>query len=97
LDDFDKDANKILEQLSHFFENFWADTDVDLFEDCLIVILPDGLQYLINKHGPTHQIWISSPFTGGHHFKQKQDTWIHTRTNEQLEHFLQHEKNNHAS
>ena|SRR3990172_2595781 len=97
MDDFDKAANKILEQLSHFFENFWVDADVDLFEDCLSVNLSNGLQYLINKHGVTRQIWVSSPFTGGHHFKQKQDIWINTRTSEQLEHFLQSEKNDHAS
>ena len=97
MDDFDSKANQKLEQLSHFFEDFWPHADVDLFEDSLVINLPGGLQYLINKHGVTCQIWLSSPFTGAHHFKRKNDIWVHTRSDEQLEHFLQHEKTDHAS
>ncbi|MBX9621707.1 MAG: iron donor protein CyaY [Alphaproteobacteria bacterium] len=97
MDDFDSAANRKLEELSHFFEDFWPEADVDLFESNLMVNLPGKRQYLINKHGVTRQIWVSSPFTGAHHFKHKDGSWISTRTNKSIEAFLQHEKNAHAS
>lgn len=97
MDNFDRAANRKLEELSHFFEEFWPKADVDLFEDSLMVNLPEKRQYLINKHGVTRQLWISSPFTGAHHFKFKNNFWVSTRTDEPIEAFLQHEKNTHAS
>lgn len=97
MDDFDSAANRKLEQLSHLFEEFWPEADVDLLEDSLMVNLPGGQQYLINKHGVTQQLWVSSPFTGAHHFKRKDESWVSTRTDEPIEAFLQHEKNAHAA
>lgn len=97
MNDFDSAANGKLEELAHFFEEFWPEADVDLFEDSLMVNLSGRRQYLINKHGVTRQLWISSPFTGAHHFKFKNNFWVSTRTDEPIEAFLQHEKNTHAS
>jgi iron donor protein CyaY len=97
MDNFDSAANQKLEELAHFFEEFWSKADVDLLEDSLMVNLSERHQYLINKHGVTHQIWVSSPFTGAHHFKYKEGSWVSTRTDESIEAFLQHEKNAHAS
>lgn len=97
MDDFDKAVNKMLEQVSHFYEEFWPQADVDLLEDSLTVNLQGEIQYLFNKHSITQQIWVSSPFTGAHHFKQRQGIWVNTRSGEPLEHFLQNEKDAHAS
>lgn len=30
--------------------------------------LPDGKQYILNKHAPSRQLWLSSPLSGGLHF-----------------------------
>ena len=44
------------------------DATADLRDGILTVELDDGRQYLINKHAPTRQIWLSSPLSGAAHF-----------------------------
>ena len=34
----------------------------------ITITLKSGKQYVINKHGPTRQIWLSSPVSGASHF-----------------------------
>lgn len=97
MDDFDSAASIILEEMADFFEASWPQADVDLLEEALTVTLPSGQQYLLNKHGVTRQIWVSSPFTGAHHFYLLNGHWHCTRTNIRLEALLSHEKNTHVS
>ncbi len=97
MDDFYKASSQILEELSDFFETSWPQADVDLLDDTLSVTLPQGRQYLINKHGVTRQIWVSSPFTGAHHFQLKNGQWRCTRTNILLEDLLIEERTIHAA
>jgi iron donor protein CyaY len=42
--------------------------DVELTGGILTIEFPSGKQFVINKHGPSQQIWLSSPFSGGLHF-----------------------------
>jgi len=42
--------------------------DVDSHDDVLTVELNDGRQFVVNRHAPTQEIWLSSPFSGGLHF-----------------------------
>jgi frataxin len=44
------------------------DAEVDLRGGILMVDLDDGRQYVINKHAPSRQIWLSSPVSGAAHF-----------------------------
>jgi frataxin len=44
----------------------------------LTITLNDKKQFVVSKHAPTRQIWLSSPFSGAHHFnydEAKQD-WL---------------------
>lgn len=97
MTDFHHAAARILEDMADFFETSWPDADVDLLEDALTVSLPGGKQYLLNKHGVTQQIWLSSPFTGAHHFALEEDQWYCTRTKTRLEDLIQKEYNTYAS
>lgn len=97
MDDFHQASAQILEELAAFFEISWPQADVDLLDDTLSVSLPSGQQYLINKHGVTRQIWVSSPFTGAHHFHFKNDRWRCTRTNIFLEDLLIEEQKTYAA
>jgi frataxin len=46
-----------------------AQVDTDLQEGILTLSLSDNsLHYLISKHAPSKQIWLSSPVSGGLHF-----------------------------
>ena len=87
----------MLDKLADFFESSWPGADVDLLDGILTVTLPQGQQYVINKHGVTRQIWVSSPFTGAHHFRLKDEQWTCTRSDMRLEDLLLKERNAHAA
>lgn len=57
------------------------DIAVDLRGGILTIELDDGRQYVINKHAPTRQIWLSSPVSGAAHFAHDATTgaWRSTR------------------
>ncbi len=97
MNDFHILSTQTLEEVTDFFDSSWREAEVDLLEGSLTVTLPQGRQYVINKHGVTHQIWVSSPFTGAHHFHYKNGSWYCTRTNIRLEDLLLNERNIYAS
>lgn len=55
--------------------------EVDLGEGILTIELEDGGQYVVNKHAPNRQIWVSSPVSGAHHFGYDETaaSWVDTR------------------
>lgn len=97
MNDFHRLSALALDQLLAFFETAYPEADAELGEDVLIVILPNGKQYLINKHGVTHQIWVASPFTGAHHFAYTSGQWLCTRTNRELHSLIQEERTSYVS
>jgi frataxin len=52
--------------------------EVELLNGILIIELPSGKQFVVNKHGPSQQIWLSSPLSGGLHFDYDNDNqaWV---------------------
>ena len=54
--------------------------DVDLQDGILTIELDSGGQYVINKHAPNRQIWMSSPVSGASHFDSDgHGGWVGTR------------------
>jgi frataxin len=54
--------------------------DLEAAGSTLTVSLDDGKQFVVSKHAPTRQLWLSSPFSGAHHFTydaEKRD-WLLT-------------------
>lgn len=49
--------------------------EVELEGVVLTIDLPAGKQYLISKHAPSKQLWVSSPVSGGLHFSYKDAIW----------------------
>ena len=49
-----------------------------------------GGKYLLNRHAPNRQIWLSSPVSGAWHFawSEESEAWISTRGSERLEELL---------
>lgn len=77
---FNRIANKFIENFAEFIESQYINLEVEIVEN-ILYIANNKSQYVINKHVPTRQIWVSSPKTGAHHFyfmDQKQD-WINTK------------------
>ncbi len=55
--------------------------EADLEGGVLTIELEDGGQYVINKHAPNKQIWMSSPASGAAHFDWDEgaEAWTGTR------------------
>jgi frataxin len=62
-------ADEALEEIALAIETHLDDRiDVEQQEGVLTLDMEDGGQYLINKHAPNRQIWLSSPKSGAWHF-----------------------------
>lgn len=93
LDDssFETKAQATLERLQDVIEANLADhLDVDLQAGILTIDLDAGGQYVINKHRPNRQIWMSSPKSGASHFDfdEARGCWVATRGGGRLEDLL---------
>ena len=79
--EFDSKAGRVIDRLMQEIEDQAADSlEIDLEGGILTVELPNGGTYLINKHRPNREIWLSSPKSGAWHFKHDAEAgWISTR------------------
>ena len=82
---FESTANETLDSLMDALDEQLGDTmDVDLQAGILTLDLDAGGQYIINKHGPTQQIWMSSPKSGATHYAFVNGVWKNTRDDQFL-------------
>ena len=67
--DFERQAGQMLDSLFEQIEDQLGDwLEIDLEGGILKVELPDGGTYIVNKHAPNREIWMSSPKSGAWHF-----------------------------
>ena len=79
---FEAHAAATLEGLMDAIDQALGDhLDVDLEGGVLTIELDGGGQYVINKHAPNRQIWMSSPASGASHFGYDGEgrRWVATR------------------
>lgn len=59
-------------------------------EKALNIKMPDEKIYAIHRHDTLEEIWLSSPHSGGHHYKWAQDkkNWFCRRNNSFFPNFL---------
>jgi len=83
---FESLAEATLERLQAQIEDALDEVDVELRGGILTLELADGRQYVINKHLPNRQIWLSSPVSGAAHFAYdpQRRVWQSTRSEAQL-------------
>ncbi len=94
LDDttFARTADDTLETFMDVIEEALGDqADVDLEGGILTIELDVGGEYVINKHAPNKQIWMSSPKSGATHFDYTDDRWTCTRSGRFLDEMLSEE------
>jgi frataxin len=78
--EFERAAGKVLNGLMAQIEDQAEDLEVDLQGGILTIELPSGGQYLLNKHAPNREIWLSSPKSGAWHFRHDPEAgWVSTR------------------
>ncbi|PIW29519.1 MAG: iron donor protein CyaY [Rhodospirillales bacterium CG15_BIG_FIL_POST_REV_8_21_14_020_66_15] len=93
LDDtaFARIADETLEAVMDAVEGALGDqADVDLDGGILTIDLDAGGQYVINKHAPNRQIWMSSPKSGATHYEYdaKAAGWRCTRSGSRFDETL---------
>jgi frataxin len=73
-------ADRTLEHVADVLDEALGDRiDVDYQHGIVTITLGDGGQYVLNKHGPMRQLWLSSPVSGASHFDWREDAWRSTR------------------
>lgn len=78
---FHRLADQTLDTLMQQIESAdWADeVDIDLIQGILTITLEDSRkQFVISKHAPSKQLWLSSPISGGLHFsfQETENRWM---------------------
>ncbi len=63
-------ADAMLNRLADMMEAYDEDgtLEVELADGVLTIVLATGKQFLVNRHKPSQQLWLSSPLSGGLHF-----------------------------
>lgn len=65
--EFQKLAEKTLDKLADALDDDSC-LDVEYQAGVITITIDSGKQFVINKHTPSQQIWLSSPISGGLHF-----------------------------
>ena len=75
---FTRIAGAALRELESWLEH--ADTqallDIDSTEATLTLSHRNGMQWIVSRHIPTRQLWLSSPISGGTHFPYDRTDWV---------------------
>ncbi len=100
--EYHQKAEPALENLVKFAEELEDSYDVEVeYESGVITLtMPNKRQYVINKHTPSRQIWVSSPYSGAGYFEFRDNDWHAKRASaaqdENLYHFITDEINSHV-
>lgn len=68
--EFERSASLYLERMFEALEEQDESgmLEIDLEAGSLTIKLGNGKIFLVSKHAPTQQLWLSSPISGGLHF-----------------------------
>lgn len=73
-------ADQLLNLMADTIDELLGDEiDAELQGGILTLSLDSGGQYVINKHAPNRQIWMSSPVSGATHYDYAEGNWQSTR------------------
>jgi CyaY protein len=64
---FNQLAEATMSAIEEAIETSGADIDYDTISDILTLEFTNGSQIIINKQGPTRQLWVAAK-SGGYHF-----------------------------
>ncbi len=75
--EFNQKVDDILSVIEEAVENCDADLDWDLAGGILTIECTNGTQVIVNRQGPTQQIWVAAR-SGGFHFDfdADKDLWL---------------------
>src|SRR5215813_10646147 len=83
-DDFETQADAMLEKIARFVEASGADCDCETKGTGVLEIeFPDGSRIVVNRHSAAREIWVAAK-SGGHHFRYDGSAWVDTRDRREL-------------
>lgn len=68
--------------------SYWQVVDCELSIGILNIYTEERGTFIINRNIPRQELWLSSPFSGGAHFRYVDKKWLNTRTKESFETLL---------
>ncbi len=70
-------ADSIFNQLEAALEEVDADgqLELDIAGGVMTIVLENGKTFVVSRHEPSQQIWLSSPLSGGLHFSYQSGIW----------------------
>lgn len=68
--------------------SYWSVVESELSEGVLKIQTETNEIFIINRNIPRQELWLSSPFSGGAHFRYSGQEWLNTRTQEPFEPLL---------
>ena len=93
--EFNEIADNLFEQIVELIDATDAADDIELNQGVLEITCPGASantlagasfspsKIIINRHGPTQEIWVAAK-SGGYHFRWADGLWIDTRSGESL-------------
>ena len=74
-------ADSLLDRIAEAIDAALGDEiDVEYQGGIVTLSLEGGGQYVLNKHAPNRELWLSSPVSGAWHFAPAEDgEWVSTR------------------
>mgnify|MGYP001167788164 FL=1 len=69
----------IFDQLEQAYDDeSLEDLDYDEGSGILSIVTPSGQTFIVSKHGPSQQLWLASPISGGLHadFNESEQEWL---------------------
>lgn len=79
----DATLEELYDQITAAFDN---QLDVELGDGILTITYENEDQTVLNRHGPSHQIWMSSPISGPTRFGYDEETGIWRSTKDESVH-----------
>lgn len=96
--DYEKKADRLLENLSEYLDTFpeWLNCDDDFDVNYAMGVLTANVSrkigtYVINKQTPNRQIWLSSPVSGPKRYDLIGEKWVYSHDGVSLDSLLNSE------
>ena len=81
MSDFYSFVNSYLDNLYDELDKRYGDhTDIEIQDGVIKITFDDDRQMIINRHLPNEELWMSSPLSGGSHYRYENNQWINTKT-----------------
>ena len=81
--EFNQAVDAILQKIETALDAHDTDIDTETAAGILTLEFEGGSKIIINRQGPTQEIWVAAK-SGGYHYRLDQDAWRNTRDGSEL-------------